>query len=101
MNRSMLNQARQLKSKLEETQKELAKMEVTAEAGKGAVRVTVNGQQDVLAISISPEVMDPRNPRALERLVLKAITDAQEKSRKQAARKMKAITGGLKLPGLF
>ncbi len=101
MNLSMLNQARQLKSKLEETQKELAKMEVTAEAGKGAVRVTVNGQQDVLAISISPEVMDPRNPRALERLVLKAITDAQEKSRKQAARKMKAITGGLKLPGLF
>ena len=37
----------------------------------------------------------------LERLVLKAITDAQAKSQKMANKRMKGLTGGLKIPGLF
>lgn len=101
MNLSMINQARQLKVKLDEAQKELAKTEVTAEAGKGAVKVTANGQQQILSVVISPKAMDPDNPRQLEQLILKAINDAQAKSQKVADKRMKGITGGLKLPGLF
>jgi len=101
MNLSMINQARQLKAKLDEAQKELAKTEVTAEAGKGAVKVTANGQQQILSVVISPKAMDPDNPRQLEQLILKAINDAQAKSQKVADKRMKGITGGLKLPGLF
>ncbi len=101
MNLSMINQAKQLKAKLEETQKELAKLEITADAGKGAVKVTVNGQQEIIAIAISPKVMDPQNPEQLERLVLKAVSDAQAKSQKPAGKKMRGLTGGLKVPGLF
>ena len=101
MNLSMVNQARQLKTKLDEAQKELASIEVTAEAGKGAVKVTANGQQQILAVTISPKAMDPDNPEQLERLVLKAITDAQAKSQKVANKRMKGITGGLKIPGMF
>jgi DNA-binding YbaB/EbfC family protein len=101
MNLSMINQAKQLKAKLEETQKELAKLEITADAGKGAVKVTVNGQQEIVAIAISPKVMDPENPEQLERLVLKAVSDAQAKSQKAAGKKMRGLTGGLKVPGLF
>ena len=101
MNLSMINQARQLKAKLDEAQKELARIEVTAEAGKGTVKVTANGQQQILAVVISPKAMDPNNPEQLERLILKAITDAQAKSQKLADKRMKGITGGLKIPGLF
>ena len=101
MNLSMITQARQLKAKLDEAQKELAKTEVTAEAGKGAVKVTANGQQQILSVVISPKAMDPDNPRQLEQLILKAINDAQAKSQKVADKRMKGITGGLKLPGLF
>jgi len=101
MNLSMINQARQLKSKLDEVQKELANIEVTAEAGKGAVKVTANGQQQILAIEISPKAIDPDHPEQLERLILKAVTDAQAKSQKVANKKMKGLTGGLKIPGLF
>ena len=96
MNLSMINQARQLKAKLEEAQKELAKTEVQAEAGKGAVKVTVNGQQKIVSIKISPEAM----PEQLEQFVLKAVRDAQTKSEKAAAKRMKGLTGGLKIPGL-
>jgi DNA-binding YbaB/EbfC family protein len=101
MNLSMINQARQLKSKLDEAQKELAKTEVVAEAGKGAVKVTANGQQQILSITISPEVIDSDNPKQLERLILKAITDAQAKAQKVANKRMKSLTGGIKIPGLF
>ncbi len=100
MNLSMINQARQLKARLEEAQKELEKTEVQAEAGKGAVRVTANGQQKIVSISISPEAMDPEKPEQLEQLVLKAVRDAQAKSEKAAAKRMKGLTGGLKIPGL-
>jgi DNA-binding YbaB/EbfC family protein len=97
----MINQARQLKARLDEVQNELAETEVTAEAGKGAVKVTANGQQHILAIVISPKAMDPNNPEQLEQLVLKAINDVQAKAQKLANKKMKGLTGGLKIPGLF
>jgi DNA-binding YbaB/EbfC family protein len=100
MNLSMVNQARQLKAKLEEAQKELEKTEVQAEAGKGAVKVTANGQQKIVSITISPRAMDPEKPEQLEQLVLKAVRDAQSKSEKAAAKRMKGLTGGLKIPGL-
>ena len=100
MNLSMMKQAQQLKAKLEEAQKELAKTEVEAQAGRGAVKVTANGQQKTMSITISAEAMDPGNPEQLEQLVLKAVRDAQAKSEKAAAKRMKGLTGGLKIPGL-
>ena len=101
MDLSMIKQARELKSKLEEAQDELANMKVTADAGKGAVKVTANGQHQILSISISPKVIDPDQPDKLEQMVLKAVNDAQAKSQKAASKRMRGLTGGLKIPGLF
>ncbi len=96
----MLNQARELKANLDKAQKELSNTIVEADSGKGAVRVTVNGQQKILSIKISPEVLDPDNAKRLEDLVLKAVSEAIAKSQKVAAKQMKGLTGGLKIPGL-
>ena len=100
MNLSMLKQAQELKSKLDKAQKELSHLTVEAEVGKGAVKVTANGQQKILSIKISPEVIDPNKPEQLEKLVLKAITEAHDKSQKLASKQLKGLTGGLKIPGL-
>jgi DNA-binding YbaB/EbfC family protein len=100
MNFSMLKQAQELKSKLDKAQKELAKTVIEADAGKGAVKVTINGQQKILSIKISPEVIDPDRSEDLEKLILKAISDATEKSQKLAAKQLRGLTGGLKIPGL-
>jgi len=101
MNLSMLNQARELKANLDKAQKELGNTIVEANSGKGAVRVTANGQQKILSIKISPEVIDPDNAKRLEDLVLKAVSEAIAKSQKVAAKQLKGLTGGLKIPGLF
>ncbi len=73
MNLSMLNQARELKSKLDKAQKELGNIIVEAESGKGTVKVTINGQQKMQSIKISPKVIDPDKAGLLEELVLKAV----------------------------
>jgi len=100
MNFSMLKQAQELKSKLDEAQKELNNVVVEADSGKGAVKVTINGQQKILSIKISPAVIDPSKSEHLEELVLKAVSEAIAKSQKLAAKQLKGLTGGLKIPGL-
>lgn len=101
MNLSMLKQAHELKSKLDKAQKELSNATVEASSGKGAVTVTINGQQKILSIKISPEVIKPDKPEQLENLVLKAVSEAIAKSQQLAAKQLKGLTGGLKIPGLF
>jgi len=101
MNLSLLNQARELKSKLDKAQKELGNTIVEAESGKGAVKVTINGQQKIQSIRILPKVIDPDKPEHLEGLVLKAVSEAIAKSQKIAAKQLGGLTGGLKIPGLF
>ena len=100
MNLSAIKQARELKSKLEKAQKELSNVTVEADSGKGAVKVTVNGQQKILSIKISPKVIDPDKAEHLEELVLKAVSEATAKSQKVAAKQSKGLTGDLKIPGL-
>jgi DNA-binding YbaB/EbfC family protein len=100
MNLSMIKQALELRSKLEKTQKELAKMTVEAQSGDGSVKVKANGRQQILSIKISPDVIDPNKSVQLEKLVLKAVTDALDKSKKLADKHLSKLTGGIKIPGI-
>jgi DNA-binding YbaB/EbfC family protein len=96
----MIKQAMELRSKLEKAQKELGKMTVEVESGDGAVRVTASGSQKILSITISPEVIDPGKPKDLEKLVLKAVTEAMEESKKLADKHLGQLTKGIKIPGI-
>jgi DNA-binding YbaB/EbfC family protein len=100
MNLNMMKQALEMRSKLQKVQKELGKMTVEGESGKGAVKVVANGQQEVISIKIDPSVVKPDKTGELEKLVLKAVADALEKAKDLATEEMKKITGGLNIPGL-
>ena len=100
MSLSMLKQALELKSKMAKAQKELGKMKVEAETGKGAVRVTATGTQKLVSIEIAPEAINPAKPKQLEGLVLKAVNEALDKSNKLSREHLKSLTSGLNIPGL-
>ena len=100
MDLSMLKQAQELKSKLEKAQKELAKTIIEVDSGKGAIKITIDGQQNIRTIKISPTVIDPDKPDQLEAHILRAINEAMSKSQKMATKQLKGLTGGLKIPGL-
>lgn len=100
MDLSAMKQAMELRSKLEKIKKELAKMSVEADSGRGAVTVVASGDQKIVSIKINPESVNPAKINDLEKLVLKATNDALEKSLKMAASEMKKLTGDLNIPGL-
>ena len=100
MNKFMMQQAQKLQENLAKTQQELDKATIEASSGGGVVKVTINGQQKIQSIKISPEVINPDDVELLEDLVLTAVSEAIAKSQELAAERLSGLTGGLKIPGL-
>jgi hypothetical protein len=95
-----MRQAQELQAKLAKAQQELADITVEASSGGGAVKVTINGQQKIQLVKISPEAINPDDVEMLEDLVLTAVNEAIAKSQELAAQRLGKLTGGLKIPGL-
>ena len=100
MNKFIMRQAQELQSKLAKAQQELGNITLEASSGGGVVKVTINGQQKIQSVKISPEVINPDDVEMLEDLVLTAVNEAIAKSQELAAEHLGGLTGGLKIPGL-
>lgn len=85
---------------LKKIQSALAKETIEVEAGNGAVKVEINGEQKIKKITIDPEMVELDEIHKLEKWVESAVTQAITKSQQLAAEKMKSMAGGLGLPGL-
>ena len=96
----MMQQAQAMQGKMEEAQKELARMEVTGEAGAGMVKVTMNGRHDVRGVDIDPSLLQ-EDKEILEDLLAAAINDAVRKVEKQQQDGMGKLTAGMPLPPGF
>ena len=92
--------AKEMQAKMERAQAELAEAVVEGSAGGGVVKVTMTGAQDIKSITIGKDAVDPADVETLQDLVLAAVRDAIERSKKLAADKLGAATGGLRLPGM-
>jgi len=99
----LLQMGQQLQAKVGELQEKLDTQEISASAGGGMVKATVDGKGAIKALSIDGTVVDPDDVEMLEDLVLAAVTEAQNKARGLYEEEMKKATGGLpmQLPGLF
>jgi DNA-binding YbaB/EbfC family protein len=100
MNREFLRRAQDLQRQLTKAQEALANETVEASVGGGAVTIVMDGQQHIRSVHISPEAVDPEAVDVLEDLVIAAISQALDKSRELASKKLGGLTGGLGLPGM-
>ncbi len=104
--------AQQMQEQLMSAQQALADAEVTGTAGGGLVKVTVNGQGELMDLSIAAAAVDPDDPeetaRTIADLVLAAVRDAyrsaedlqqQQMGPFAAAMQGGGMPGGLNLPG--
>jgi len=98
---NLMKQAQQMQAKLAMLQNELAEREFEASAGGGMVKVKVNGKQQLLAISINKECVDPNDVSSLEELVFTAVNQAMKQSQDMVQQAMSKVTGGMNIPGLF
>jgi DNA-binding YbaB/EbfC family protein len=97
----MFKQAQQMTKELARIQHELKERVVEGTAGGGVVKVHMNGQQEVLAVKMDPEAVDPDDVEMLQDLVVAAINQAVEKSKALAQKEMNKVTGGALPPGLL
>ncbi|GFN21687.1 MAG: YbaB/EbfC family nucleoid-associated protein [Thermoanaerobacteraceae bacterium] len=97
----MMKQMQKMQSQLAKVQEELAERTVEATAGGGAVRVVVNGRQEIVSLAISPEAVDPEDVEMLQDLIVAAVNEGLRRSQEMVAGEMAKITGQFKLPGLF
>ena len=96
-----MRQIEQLQQQLLAAQEALGQETVTATVGGGAVAVTMTGHQEVQAVKIDPQVVDPGDVDMLQDLLVAAFNEALEQSRKLMESKMAPFTGGLNIPGMF
>lgn len=97
----MLKKVQKMQKDMEKAQEEIKNTVVEASIGGGAVSVTMNGEQEVLSIKIAPAAVDPEDVEALEDLILAAVNEANRKAKEVAEKKLGAVTGNLKLPGML
>jgi nucleoid-associated protein EbfC len=78
----LLAAAQQMQSQLFTAQQELADTEVEGSAGGGLVTVVVNGQGELVDVSIAAGAIDPEEPeesaQTIADLVLAAVRDAYD-----------------------
>lgn len=101
---------RELREQADRVQQELAQERITAEAGGGAVRVTVNGKLEVLAVKLDRPVIAvlmadtegdevARTDEAMvEELIAQAVNDAMARAQAMARDRVASMAGGLDLP---
>jgi DNA-binding YbaB/EbfC family protein len=91
---------KQLQQAQERIQSEIAAMVVEATSGGGMVKVEMDGQKQVLRLTIDPEVVNKDDVEMLQDLVLAAINEASRKVDEAVQEKVGGLTGGMKIPGL-
>ena len=93
----MMQEAQQMQEKL---QRQMAEMRVEAASGGGMVKVTVNGNKQLLQIAIDPEVVSKDDVPMLQDLILAAVGDAHRKVDEALASHMQGMMGGMRMPGM-
>ena len=97
---NLMKEAQKLQAQMEALQAEVAKKKVEATAGGGMITVEVNGKQELTAIRIDREVINPDDAQMLEDLVLAACNEALRKSKEMVQAEVGKLSAVLKIPGL-
>jgi len=94
---TMMRQAQQMQERL---QQEIAQVKVEATAGGGMVTVKMDGQKNLLAVKIDPEVAG--DVEMLQDMIVAAANEAVKKVDEEVQQKTRGLLGGMGLPpGLF
>jgi DNA-binding YbaB/EbfC family protein len=94
----MMRQAQKLQNEIQRIQDELAERTVEATAGGGMVTVVANGKQDIVSVTIDPEVISKDDVEMLEDLIVAAVNESRRRAQELAMGEISKVTGGMGLP---
>ena len=96
----IMQQAQRMQENLKRAQDEIAKLEVTGQAGGGMVKVTLDGRHAAKRVEIERSLMGG-DAEMLEDLVMAAINDAGNRLAELTQQKMSEVSAGVALPPGF
>jgi len=96
--KNLMKQVQQMQSQMA---KVMAELRVEGSAGGGMVKATMNGSKELLGVTIDKEAVDPNDVEMLQDLVVAAVNEASRKVDEEMQSSMGAMTGGMKIPGMF
>ena len=94
----ILDKAKELEQKMKESQEKIKNISVEGISGSDSVKVTLNGDGEMINIYISPETLK-EDKSIIEDLIAAAHNNAKEKLKSKTSEEISKATGGLGIPG--
>ena len=95
----ILSQAKELEAKMKESQEKIRNITIEGVSGTNSVKVTLNGDGEIIKIDISPETLKEEKT-IIEDLIMAAHNNAKIKLKSKTTEEITKATGGLGVPGL-
>jgi len=94
----ILNKAKELEAKMKESQEKIKNIKVEGMSGANSVKVTLNGDGEMIQIDISPETMKEEKS-IIEDLIVAAHNNAKTQLKSKTSEEISKATGGFGIPG--
>jgi len=97
---NLMKQAQKMQEEMARVQAEAAGKTAEASAGGGMVTVTANGANEIVAVKIEKDVVNPDDVEMLQDLILAATNEALRRVHEQTQAEMGKLAGGMNIPGM-
>ena len=94
----ILDKAKELENKMKESQEKIKSIKVEGISGSNSVKVTLNGDGEMIGIFISEDIMK-EDKSLIEDLIVAAHNNAKEKLKSKTSEEISKVTGGFGIPG--
>ena len=94
----ILNKAKELESKMKESQKKIKNINVTGISGGTAIKITLNGDGELISIDISPQTLK-EDKVIIEDLIKAAHNNAKQQLKSKTSEEISKATGDFGIPG--
>jgi len=91
----LVMQAQKMREDMKRIQETMAAKTVEASVGGGMVKVVANGKQQILSVTIEPEVLKMNDREMLQDLVKAGVNEAIKSSQTLMSEEMGKLAGGL------
>ena len=94
----ILNKAKELEAKMKESQEKIKNIKVQGTSGANSVKVTLNGDGEMIKLEISPETIKEEKS-IIEDLIVAAYNNAKAQLKTKTSEEISKATGDFGIPG--
>ena len=94
----ILDKAKELESKMKESQQKIKKIRAEGVSGSNSVRIILDGEGEMQTIKLSDEIMK-EDKAIIEDLIVAAHNNAKSQLKSKTAEEISKATGGFGIPG--